>query len=505
MLSLLCLLLVNLAAFARADNYGYVGCYAISDVSFNFKNTYPSNPYLQCSSLCSAFQYVALLNGNDCYCGDMAPSGTAVANSNCNTNCTDTANSCGGFLYFAVYSDSSKSLSSSSTTTLSSTSSSILSSITDMSSTTSSTSTLSSILLTNNLTSYTPTSISSNTTSSKLNLTSTLSHSHSSATTSSEITVITSNSEYIQDGVTLTSAVLLTRANADIEITKVNNNVVSSSVTVVHSHEANIKNQVAGGVVGASAGVTCIAAFVWYYTRRVRQKDEQEKQRHFATIAATLGKSDLSHSGTLYGKADMNSNINSAAGSSAASFMDVGGGLSNSSSTKSKPLLPIHVDPRDAIRMGSTGRDSTFLGGGGGSLRGGYTGALAGAVVASQYTGSSNSDSLGGSTLGSFRSGSTDDYYNEKLAQFNNQEEVDLNRNVSNASGYSFASFDSNNMIVETEDEHEAEYGDHQWEEEDDNGSIQEYPVGSSAGLTIANPDEEDITRQSKRHSKPFF
>lgn len=459
---------VAVVQFVVAD-FAYSGCFANTGVSLAFKNLYPMNIVDQCSSICAGAKFMGVIEGSRCYCGDLAPLASPVSDGNCNTNCSGAASpSCGGNGFFAVFTDTSistlslslsltlslslsLSLISSLSLSLISTTDSLLSiSSSSILTTTSSdlsgtitvlpSSSLTYALATDYNTTYSPTT----------NLTF-LRHLHRSATTSlsSDETVITSNLEYVQNGLTITSAVLLTTKADEVELTRTAGNVVLSSVTVVDNKGSSVKSQVAGGVVGASAGISLICFLAWYYTRRVKQKDEEEKQRDLAIIAATMASKnpDLSHSGTVY-----RSNP----------FSPKSGSLNSKPSTKRR-LDNTLLGQGQMIRMGLTGRDLMY------PVRMGLTG---------------HDDEHGSEgTLGLFTSALSDGYYAEKLTQ---NQAASLSRNTSSATAstgrYSFASFESNGMLVDDEIASSVAR---------DDGSIHNYTAPTIQGLTIANPDSD--------------
>ncbi|GMM33966.1 hypothetical protein DASC09_012910 [Saccharomycopsis crataegensis] len=479
---MLVLLLSTLLWHSVTASFSYSGCYSNTGVSLAFKNTYPSSPVDQCSALCSDYKYLGIIDGKNCYCGDSQPLSNSVSDANCNSNCTESSPYCGGTGYYAVYANqdlvsSSLSSSSSSFSSTSSESSSSLSSSNSASSTGPSTITISPsssssyALVTGsiyNSSSFVVSSTYVNTSTSSI---SSLSHSHRSATTSlsSDQTVLTSDSEYVENGVTITSAVLLTtQKGSDVELTRTADNVVSSSVTLVsQSKSAGMRSQVAGGVVGGTAGISMICFLVWYYTRRVKQKDEEEKQRNLATIAATMASknlTDLSHSGTVHGKVN----------SSANPFSPRSGTIMSKPSTK-RGLAAADdefnfMGGQGIMRMGSTGRESTVI-----PMRMGSTGH------------EDDHNSYGESTLGSFTSASSDGYYAQKMATAN-AVGGQLSRNTSSATAstarYSFASFESRGIIVDDEIAESIDAGR-------DDGSIMEDYQPQGFGLTIANPDNE--------------
>lgn len=484
---MIALLVLSLFLFSTAHGaFNYIGCYANTGVSLAFRNTYPSSPVGQCSALCSQNKYIGVIDGAQCYCGDSVPLSSPVSDANCNSNCTGLDGNCGGSSFYAVYNNPALSSSSSSLLSSSATSSSFSSSSSSSSASSSDTITVSpsssfsvssTALLLNSSTTL-PSS-----TSSLYSNTLTYSHSHSSASTSiaSDLTVVTSNSEYVKDGVTITSQVQLTTRKADVEVTQTADNVVSSSV-VVNGRAESIKSQVAGGVVGAAAGISMICFLVWYYTRRVKQKDEEEKQRNLATIAATMGvKNELSASGTLRGTT---SNGNP---------FDRGNTVGSKPSTKRRIGSPdsdafqfYDAQQQHIMRMGSTGRESVAppvmrMGSNGhdsvvnfGSMMG---------VIAED-----NRDAAS-STVGSFNSADSDGYYAQKM-----QDAGILSRNASSSSGksdsrYSFTSFSSGKIHIDEDLER-------------DDGSVHEYSGPATFGLTIANPDQDSDDEENNDQKK---
>lgn len=509
-----------------AASFSYMGCYANTGVSLGFKNTYPSNPLDQCSSICQQSKYLGIIEGNKCYCGDSSPLSNSVSDANCNSNCTGSSGNCGGSSYYALYqnkdvqssslssypSSSSSDPSSSLWSSLSSNSvsdwlsvSTLASSSLDSSSgtiTVSPSSSASFVSATANNSSWITSSFWSSssfssdssssssssfpynyTTSSSSLSSSRYSHSHRSASTSSE-SVITTDSEFVRDGITITSAVLKTLMGSDVELTQTADDTISSSVTVVNNKSQSIKSQVAGGVVGGTAGISMICFLVWYYTRRVKQKDEEEKQRNLATIAATMvskNAGDLSYSGTVHGSNHGSSPFNDQyRKNTLGSKPSTKRRLDGLSSPDGEDSFQFYDNNQHLIRMGSTGHESiaNFM-----PMRMGSTGH------------DDEHQSFNNSTLGSFSSATSDGYYAQKMAEAEAEaaatvEAAALNRNTSSATNrsatasdrYSFASFESRKIIVDDEIASSVER---------DDGSVHGYEGPSPFGLTIANPDND--------------
>ncbi|KAG7663896.1 WSC2 [[Candida] subhashii] len=103
MKSSLLLLLIPLIQPIYADVWVDAGCFAKSDVDATGGKVYQYQSSGYCQQQCLGKRVAAMINGNECYCGDTAPT-NKVASSNCNMKCDGYPdNICGGSNYFTVY------------------------------------------------------------------------------------------------------------------------------------------------------------------------------------------------------------------------------------------------------------------------------------------------------------------------------------------------------------------------------------------------------------------
>ena len=218
---ILLVILFTLRIVIAQQVFSFKGCYSQSDVnslSLESQGSYTYQSPSYCQGLCSEYQFYALMDGGDCYCGNSLKkllTLKTVDSSECSTNCNGWPDDkCGGPSAMDVYgndealiasdTDSSSSSSSSSSTASSSSSSSTASSSSSSSTASSSSSSsaaTSSSTSTSTSTSKSTTYMSSTQASSSKSSSSysSSSSSHSSSSSSSSSTISSSNSASSSD------------------------------------------------------------------------------------------------------------------------------------------------------------------------------------------------------------------------------------------------------------------------------------------------------------------
>ncbi|CDK28855.1 unnamed protein product [Kuraishia capsulata CBS 1993] len=234
--------LVVLLAARVNGAYTLLGCYDSLPSSYDNKGTAIAQSSLKCYGSCSGYSYFATSDGDECYCGDTAPSGNT--SDDCTVSCYGyPGEMCGGSSAYSFYSMDDNDDNSSSSVSSTESSSSETSTKTSTASQTSSSSTSSS-------TSSTPTSSSSTDTSSGTPVTTT-SESTSSSQNVSKITSTVSQST----GGYRTSVIYITHTASSSP----------SASTNSSSSKANKKSSnaaVIGGAVGGAVGGLAILGLV---------------------------------------------------------------------------------------------------------------------------------------------------------------------------------------------------------------------------------------------------
>ncbi|GMM28397.1 hypothetical protein DAMA08_011130 [Martiniozyma asiatica (nom. inval.)] len=268
-----------------------VGCYSDLPSGWVSKGEYSWQSSEYCSQQCSSYDYFALTEGNECYCGNSEPTGNTA--SGCSISCVGwKEETCGGngvynvlaqadVVLSDVTSESSSTSSSSSSTSSSSLSSSSSSSETDGTTTTSSSLTsISTSATTTSTTSFTNQKQTTSTTSttSSFEPTSTTSSSESTSTTSSSSTtghttdtpMHTSMITTTVGNSAVTSFIFVTQQPSASATSSSNSSSSSSS-----SSNTN-KGAIIGGVVGGVLGIAIIAVAVIFLLRRRNSYDDHE-------------------------------------------------------------------------------------------------------------------------------------------------------------------------------------------------------------------------------------
>ncbi|ODQ64994.1 hypothetical protein NADFUDRAFT_83116 [Nadsonia fulvescens var. elongata DSM 6958] len=269
---LLCTLLF-FSSILSASAYQLEGCYSSSG-SLTFKNTDSVGQTSKtCYATCEGKKYMGLTEGNQCWCGDSAPSSSDKINtSSCNLQCPGYRERCGGTSVFFVFLRGSSQYPDSDLSYIAGSDSS--SSLVSTSSTASSTQkTSSSNTITSNL-SNTINSIASQssrfTTSSPSTDTSSSSSSSTQASSSGELgyTLRTSTT----GGVTVVITATVTNGPSSSSSSGANNdNNSSDKVPEKNSGSSVSGGTIAGAVIGAIAGLALIAGLVFFLLRRRAQ------------------------------------------------------------------------------------------------------------------------------------------------------------------------------------------------------------------------------------------
>ncbi|CCH59653.1 hypothetical protein TBLA_0B08380 [Henningerozyma blattae CBS 6284] len=106
-------LLIFCLSITASAQFTYLGCYDPSSLSLTSKGSYIYQTQSYCETQCAGFAVVALLNGNECYCGgaDVAKQLESMNPnpSQCTINCVGWPYStCGGSSYMDIYIDKSQ-------------------------------------------------------------------------------------------------------------------------------------------------------------------------------------------------------------------------------------------------------------------------------------------------------------------------------------------------------------------------------------------------------------
>nr|KAG7880461.1 hypothetical protein KL937_002023 [Ogataea polymorpha]KAG7889257.1 hypothetical protein KL936_002831 [Ogataea polymorpha]KAG7894708.1 hypothetical protein KL908_002080 [Ogataea polymorpha]KAG7899698.1 hypothetical protein KL935_003239 [Ogataea polymorpha]KAG7906538.1 hypothetical protein KL907_002178 [Ogataea polymorpha] len=222
-----------------------------------------------CSSECSSYKYIALTNGNECYCGDDEPSSSDSSNS-CDTSCDGyPSEKCGGSDAYTVYGlsdndaydnwsssgvSSSTGWSSVSSSTLSPSSSSSIPSSSSLS-TAQTTQTSSSSSSTQESTSSTQTPTETPTTSSQ----------SSSSSTSPTVTATVLTSTVSKEGSKQTTVVYITQS------TSLSSASASADSSSRSDSKSSNKGAIIGGAVGGAVGASILIGGIFFLIFRRRR------------------------------------------------------------------------------------------------------------------------------------------------------------------------------------------------------------------------------------------
>ncbi|ODV61355.1 uncharacterized protein ASCRUDRAFT_7600 [Ascoidea rubescens DSM 1968] len=304
-------------------SYAYLGCYSTSSVSFTFKNQYTFQSSGYCESSCDDSNFFGLIDGNRCYCSDNDPSSSKVSDSFCTTSCDGYPDdTCGGSSnYFSVYlndnydysddNNDEDTTTSTSTSTSSSTSTTSIIRPAAIPTTSSSVSTTSTSTRTTRTTATqdSPTTDLSNT-SSDLNQ-DTASDSDSDSDTdddlSESILTTTSLNINIQNGVTITSAVIIVTTrpieNVVITLTYSDTALATETRTVPTSSNPTTSNlstgALAGVITGVISGILIILAILFLIWRQRKKAKDLEKNSNAAIAAAVVANANTNNKNTF--------------------------------------------------------------------------------------------------------------------------------------------------------------------------------------------------------------
>ncbi|KAG7884845.1 hypothetical protein KL938_001102 [Ogataea parapolymorpha] len=243
-----------------------IGCFSDIPSSYVSKGTYTWQSSSHCSSECSAYKYIALTNGNECYCGDEEPSSSDSSNS-CDTSCVGyPSEKCGGSDAYTVYglSDNDVYENSSSSGSSSSTSSSRVSSSTSSSASSSSSAPSSSSSNTAQTT-HSTSSSSSTQESTSSTQTPTTSSQSSSSSTSPTMTATVLTSTVSEEGSKQTTVVYITQS------TSLSSASASADSSSRSGSKSSNKGAIIGGAVGGAVGASILIGGIFFLIFRRRR------------------------------------------------------------------------------------------------------------------------------------------------------------------------------------------------------------------------------------------
>jgi cell wall integrity and stress response component len=259
----LLILLVHVSADGQL-----IGCYSSLPSGFFLKETYTWQSSQYCANLCSGYNYFALTNGNQCYCGSSYPSDSGASDSSCSVACVGfPQESCGGNGFYDILAQSNFDLSnisksgSSSSTSSSSSQTTTKQTFTNTLSNTSSTSSL-----------FTSASSSSSSSPSSTSTSDTTTHLTTKATTTSSSST---TSPMTTDSVKFTSLLTTILENSSATVTSIvyitqsasSSDSPNSSLSKSSSSSSINKGAVVGGVVGGVLGFLCLLFAILFLLR----------------------------------------------------------------------------------------------------------------------------------------------------------------------------------------------------------------------------------------------
>ncbi|KAG7811110.1 hypothetical protein KL921_002738 [Ogataea angusta] len=258
-------ILFILALIPAASALSSIGCFSDIPSSYVSKGTYTWQSSSHCSSECSSYKYIALTNGNECYCGDDKPSSSDSSDS-CDTSCDGyPSEKCGGSNAYTVYglSDDDVYDNSLSSGASSSTGSSGASSST---SSPASSSTVSSSSSSNTAQTTQASSSSSSTQESTSSTeTPTTSSESSSSSTSPTMTATVLTSTVSEEGSKQTTVVYITQSTS----------LASASASADSSSRSGSKSSnkgaIIGGAVGGAVGASIVIGGIFFVIFRRRR------------------------------------------------------------------------------------------------------------------------------------------------------------------------------------------------------------------------------------------
>lgn len=273
---------LGLAAHVMADGQG-LGCFDALPGSFQALGEYSWQSSKYCASQCSGYDYFALYNGNQCFCGSSAPSGGA--DGSCDISCVGyPSETCGGSGSYNVFAQAGVQVnqggsaegdaSSSTSSTANETSTSAVNETTH---TTAATQT----------TNATTTAATTTSSSSSTAAATTTTHTHDTTTKNEETSPTTEATPTTSDGITteryttviensssvITSFVYVTKSAANGETAS---GVADSSSASGSSSKGSSKGAIIGGVVGGVVGALAIGLALFFILRHRRQSDSYD-------------------------------------------------------------------------------------------------------------------------------------------------------------------------------------------------------------------------------------
>lgn len=311
---ILLVVLLTLRLVTAQQVFSFKGCYSQSDVnslSLESQGSYTYQSPSYCQGLCSEYQFYALMNGGDCYCGNSLKkllTFTTLDSSECSSNCNGWPDDkCGGSNAMDVYgndealiesdTDSSSSSSATTSSSSSSTSTSTSKSTTSRSSTESSSSKSTSISSSSSSRSSSSRSISSTTSSSSSSTTSSGSSTSSSTSASSfssrTPTTILTSLEYTTRIVTksVVSAPNQTPGTIFVTTTSLVQTVTPTAVVLNSKNSGGSKGSsisggaIAGIVIGVVFGTffLILGIYFFFFRRNNRKNNEPdlEETKHY--------------------------------------------------------------------------------------------------------------------------------------------------------------------------------------------------------------------------------
>lgn len=237
---------------AAADSWTKIGCFSSSSVqsSLSYKDSYTFQSSGHCETQCQGQKIVALTKGNQCYCGNTAPSSSdQVDDSSCDTPCQGyPLENCGADSFFLLYSDGS-------VLALSSAAGSLASSLTSSTSKSSSS-----------------TKTSSSTSSSSSDSSETL----ASPDITTLVSTVTNNPSQSASTIHITKGALSSHATASSS-----GSAAPQDNQKTSSSHKTAPGTIVGAVVGSVGGVGVIAAIVGFFLWHRRRQDAEDHEDEF--------------------------------------------------------------------------------------------------------------------------------------------------------------------------------------------------------------------------------
>ncbi|WEJ93685.1 hypothetical protein PSN45_001157 [Yamadazyma tenuis] len=260
------ILIVFLTYMALVSADSSLGCY--SSVSGTNKGSYQYQTSSYCATQCPNSPYVAITNGDTCYCLSKKPTSKEVDSSECDTVCTGYGTDyCGGASAFSLYAGTGTDDSEDSSSSVADTDSSTAFSAPSSSATSSSSTT------------------NTKTTQSDESDASSVTDSPSSSSTDDTKIVTTSSGSGTAVVKTVTMEPSSTSTSASASATSTS----SSKDSDEHSKKSNI-GPIVGGVVGGVAALAIIGFLIFFFIRRKRaEEDDEDEEEYFDKPTGAMG------------------------------------------------------------------------------------------------------------------------------------------------------------------------------------------------------------------------